>query len=105
MHPNASLFPCSRRINNTCLILLGALGQDGAALSPMRPLISFQSPEQRLLLVAVPQQDPQAPLCLPLKLVVEEQAEGALLRPHLRAQKTGSLPLGVGPCIQVEVVP
>lgn len=80
----------------TDLILLGALGQDGAALPPVRPLVSFQSPQQRLFLVTVPQQHPQAPLSLPLELVVEDEAERALLGPHLRTQQPGSLTLGVG---------
>lgn len=95
---------CSRLKNNAYLVLFGALGQDGSALPPVRPLVSLQRPEEGLFLVAVPQQDPQAPLCLPLELIVEEKAEGALLGPHLGAQQPGSLTLGVGACIQVEVV-
>lgn len=87
------------------LILLGALGQDGAALPPVRPLLSFQSPQQRLLLVTVPQQDPQAPLRLPLELVVEDEAERASLRPHLGAQQPRAFTLGVCARVQVEVVP
>lgn len=96
-----------RRTNRkpTYLVLLGALGQNGAALPPMRPLVSFQSPQQRLLLVAVPQQDPQAALGLPLQLVVEEQAERASLRTHLGALQASPLALGVGAGIEVEVVP
>lgn len=90
---------------NPHLVLFGALGQDGAALPPVSPLVSFENPQQRLLLVAVPQQDPQAALRLPLELVVEEEAKRALLRPHLGAQQPGSLALGVGACVQVEVVP
>lgn len=95
---------CGRLKNNAYLVLFGALGQDGSALPPVRPLVSLQRPEEGLFLVAVPQQDPQTPLCLPLELVVEEKAEGALLGPHLGAQQPGSLTLGVGACIQVEVV-
>lgn len=98
-------FPCNESRNDTDLILLGALGQDGAALPPVRALVSLQSPQQRLLLVVVPQQDPQAALGLSLELVVEEEAERAPLRHHLRAQQPGSLALGVGARIQVEVVP
>lgn len=87
------------------LILLGALRQDGAALPPVGSLISFKRPQQCLLLFIVPQQDSQAPLGLPLYLVVEDEAERASLRPHLWAQKPSSLSLGVSACIQVEVVP
>lgn len=100
-----SMMAQSSKSFNTNLILPGALGQDGASLPPVRPLVSFESPQQCLLLVTVPQQDPQAPLCLPQELVVEDEAERALLRPHLGAQQPGSLALGVGACIQMEVVP
>ncbi|TNN72113.1 hypothetical protein EYF80_017690 [Liparis tanakae] len=88
--------------NNTDLILLGALGQDGAALPPVGALVALQSPQQRLLLVVVPQQDPQAALGLSLQLVVEEEAERASLRHHLGAQQPRSLALGVGARVQVE---
>lgn len=87
------------------LVLFGALGQDGTSLPPVRALVPFQSPEKRLLLLTVPQQDPQTPLRLPLKLIVEDQTEGPLLRPHLRAQQPRSLALDVGARIQVKVVP
>lgn len=86
------------------LVLSGALRQDGAALPPVGALLSLQRPQQGLLLLAVPQQDPQAAQRLALQLVVEEQAEGALLRPHLGAQQPGSLPLGVSAGVQVQVV-
>lgn len=71
----------------------------------MGALVPFQSPQQRLLLLAVPQQHPQAALRLPLELIVEDQAEGPLLRPHLGAQEARSLALDVGTRVQVEVVP
>lgn len=93
------------RIKKSYLILFGALGQNGATLPPVGPLVSFKRPQQSLLLVAVLQQHPQAPLRLPLELVVEDEAERASLWPHLRTQQPGTLALGVTACIQVEVVP
>lgn len=93
-----------RRRRTWYLVLSGALRQDGAALPPVGALLSLQRPQQGLLLLAVPQQDPQAAQRLALQLVVEEQAEGALLGPHLGAQQPGSFPLGVSAGVQVQVV-
>lgn len=87
------------------LVLFGALGQDGSALPPVRPLVPSQLPQEGLVQVAVPQQDPQAALGLPLELVVELQAERASLRLHLRAQQPGLLLLAVAAGVQVQIVP
>lgn len=87
------------------LILFGALGQDGSALPPVRPLVSSELPEEGLAQVAVPQQDPQAALGLPLELVVELQAERAALRLHLGAQQPGLLLLAVAAGVQVQIIP
>lgn len=89
----------------TCLIFFGALWQYGASLPPVGPLISLKRPQQCLLLFIVPQQDPQAPLCLSLNLIVKDETERALLWSHLRAQEPSSFALGVAACIHMEVVP
>ena len=77
--------------NNTYLILIGALGQDGATLPPDGALIVFQCPQDSLLVVGVPQQDLQVALGLPPQLVGEEEAEGPGVCRHHGAHETGLL--------------
>lgn len=65
--------------------------QDCAALLPDRALIVFKRPNEGLLVVSVPQQDPQVALGLSGQLVGEDEAQGPSFSCHHGAHKPGSL--------------
>lgn len=77
--------------------------QDGATLLPDGALIIFQRPQDGLLVVGVPQQDPQVALGLPPQLVGEEEAEGPGVGRHHGAHEVGSLLLCLEAGVHVQI--
>lgn len=85
------------------LKVFGGARQDGAALLPHEALVVFQRPQDGVLLVRVPQQDPQVALGLPPQLVREDEAERSGVGGDHGAHQAGSLLLRLQAGVQVQV--